>query len=54
MAHEPGKGSGNAQLLLHFFEGNAFGFRIKKKDDEKLQDHHCGKEDERIAPGFLS
>lgn len=39
------------KAMLHFFEGEALGFRIEKHDDQELQDHHCRKKDERKRAG---
>src|SRR5690242_3070682 len=42
----------DAQLALHFFERDAFGLRVYKKDHEELHHHHGREEDERIASGL--
>ena len=39
----------DAQAVLHFFEGVAFGFGVEEQNYEKLQHHHAGKDDKRSA-----
>jgi hypothetical protein len=43
--------SGDAELLLHFFERDSFGFWIDEQDDKKLENHHCREKNEGIAAG---
>src|ERR1700735_290837 len=37
--------------MLHFLEGEAFGFGVKEHDDEELDDHHGGEKYEGIGAG---
>src|SRR5215831_5067767 len=50
-SQQPGV-SCDAEFLLHFIQGDAFGFGIPLQDDEELQSHHGSEKDEGISAGF--